>query len=203
MRNLIFSVFCLLFFVGCKKQNNQQKYDITEKRELAPELDKEERLTFERIDKLRELEMDSLWNVLKERNGCLTGAQYSRNGKFGREGCVMDNSEEWEVFYEKPKKELANFLITKFNKKDTTNVHTCPFFSATEGELAVYAIQRVANINWTDFKDYNKYLEKTKDSTLFIKMGNSNTLQAYLNDSVLSKPKEIKTLKSLFLNELN
>src|SRR5690606_5086932 len=93
------------------------------------------------IDK--NISIDSIWEIVTQKSSCLTGGQYGVNGEFRSEGCVMDETEEWEMLFKKPKTDLTEFLLTKLEKSDTTKVHTCPFFLATEGELAVYTLQRI------------------------------------------------------------
>ncbi|SMC57144.1 hypothetical protein [Moheibacter sediminis] len=105
--------------------------------------------------------IDSLWNVVVNKDGCLTGGQYSKNGKFGNEGCVMDNSKEWKALFEVQKYNLSYYLLSRLDKTDTTIVHTCPFFMASEGELAVYTLQRLYNKNWYDFDEFSDYLARS------------------------------------------
>ena len=51
--------------------------------------------------------IDSLWTILKNKKGCLTGGQYVNNGEFGSEGCVMTTTAEWKLFFDKPKNEQS------------------------------------------------------------------------------------------------
>ena len=166
-----------------------------------PYPDSEEQKKWEESKKYESVSIDSLWQIVKHKNGCLTGGQYVENGEIGSEGCIMTNSPEWYALFNKPKSELTNFLITKLEKRDTTNVHVCPFFSATEGELAIYTLQGIHKKNWFDFEPYKKYIEKVNDESNFQLLGNRNSYQGYLNDSILTNKKEIERMSELWLQE--
>jgi hypothetical protein len=106
--------------------------------------------------------LDSLWKeLLFKEEGCLVGGQYVYDGRFGGEGCVMSYSEEWKYFFNFDKKQISEFLITKITSNTTkTKIHTCPYDDATEGEMAVYALQKIFLINWYDFAEFVKYKNK-------------------------------------------
>lgn len=148
------------------------------------------------------LSIDSLWQIVKYKNSCLTGGQNFENGHFGNEGCVMTNSKEWKALFNKPKKELTEFLITKLEKSDTTKVHTCPFFLATEGELAVYTLQGIHKKNWFEFEPYKKYSLKVQNEENYSLLGNRNSYQAYLTDSILANEKELQNLSVFWIKQL-
>jgi hypothetical protein len=125
--------------------------------------------------------IDSLWNKLAfQKGGCLTGGQYIRNGRFGNEGCVLKQSKEWGRFFNLPKDELSAFLIRQLPDTASTKIHTCPFYTATNGELAVYCLQKVHNKNWYDFEQFSKY--KNKETT-----GAGDNDQAWLQKILASK----------------
>ena len=109
------------------------------------------------------LSLDSLWQTLVfEKGGCLTGGQRVINGKFGGERCVLTNDPRvnWEPFFMHPKKELTEFLIAKFTDTTTTNIHTCPFYTATNGEVAVYCLTKIYLVNWYDFEPFLAYRDR-------------------------------------------
>ena len=112
--------------------------------------------------------LDSLWNVLAfEQGGCLTGGQYVHDGRFGNEGCVLTRNRpaDWRPFFRYSKKDLTEFLIEQLADTTETEVHTCPFFSATAGELAVYCLSKIYLVNWYDFEPFLAFRDReTTDS---------------------------------------
>jgi hypothetical protein len=44
--------------------------------------------------------------------------------------------------------DVAPFLIGRIDSKKATKTHVCPHGLATEGELAVYALQHLLRVNW-------------------------------------------------------
>jgi len=111
---------------------------------------------------LNEVNLEKLWkSLLFKEEGCLVGGQYVYDGRFGGEGCVMSTSEDWKLFFSLNKKQITDFLITKITANTTkTKIHTCPYDDATEGEIAVYALQKIYLINWYDFAEFVKYKNK-------------------------------------------
>lgn len=103
-----------------------------------------------------------MWNYLIfKKGGCLTGGQYVRKGKFGYEGCIMSNSLPWDVFFNRNKKEISNFILNKIsNRSIGAKIHTCPFSAATEAEIAIYGLQRLYKINWYDFDEFTEFKNK-------------------------------------------
>lgn len=189
MKKYVF--FLLLFLISCTEK---KKSDNTISRKQV--LEKPSKNTFD------SLSIDSLWQIVKDKNGCLTGGQNFVNGRFGNEGCIMTNSKEWKALFNKPKKELTKFLLTKLEKTDTTKIHTCPFFLATEGEIAVYTLQGIHKKNWFDFEPYKKYTLKVQNEENYRLLGNRNSYQAYLTDSILSNKKELNNLSAFWIKEL-
>lgn len=162
------------------------------------------------IEKLKEdevknnlgvLKIDRLWEILTQKDGCLTGGQYVIRGQFGGEGCIMSNSVVWQLFFKMPKADLTKFLVTRLDKRDTTRVHTCPFFMATEGELATYALQAIHKKNWFDFGEFRVYEQKVSNPKTEM-LSSRDNFQGYLNDKVLTNPREREKLKNIWLNEL-
>lgn len=145
--------------------------------------------------------IDSLWNILIHQNGCLTGGQYHKDGRFGNEGSIMERSVKWKNFYKLPKDSLTYFLLSKFDKTDSTSIHTCPFFNATEGELAVYVLQRIHGKNWFEFPEFQEY-EIRNNNPPELPIGNDFNFQNWLNKEILQVPSERKKLQDYFLNEL-
>ena len=112
------------------------------------------------------ISLDTLWQSLVfEKGGCLTGGQRVRDGKFGGEGCVLTSTRsasraDWRPFFFHPKEELTEFLITKFADTSKTRIHTCPFFLATNGEIAVYCLSKIHLVNWYDFEPFLEYRDR-------------------------------------------
>lgn len=156
--------------------------------ELVPEPDKHLRLEYEKNKEFFGMSNDSLWNHLVfKKGGCLTGGQHVYEGKFGGEGCVMSNSKEWEILFNRDKKQISDFLISKISNDTTkTNIHTCPFFTAIEGEVAVYGLQNIYGQNWFDFIEFKEFQDRQSESSL-------ENHQAWLQE-ILKNDKKRKTL---------
>ena len=104
--------------------------------------------------------IEEQWNQLVfEKGGCLTGGQHVHDGIFGSEGCVMMN-EEWEAFFQNDERDLSFFLIGLMADTTETHIHTCPFYSARNGEVAVYALHKIYKINWYDLEPYQEYRDR-------------------------------------------
>ena len=110
--------------------------------EMVPEPHEHLRLEYEGEKEFFEISNDALWNHLVfKKGGRLMGGQQVYEEKFGGEGCVMANSKEWEIFFNRDKKQIVDFAISKISNDTTkTYIHTCPFFTAMEGEVAVYGL---------------------------------------------------------------
>lgn len=146
--------------------------------------------------------LDSLWGAVTQKSSCLTGGQYEVDGEFRSEGCIMDKSKEWETLFKKPKKDLTEFLLTKLEKSDTTNVHTCPFFLSTEGELAVYTLQRIYKKNWFDFDEFKVYRERAEKSDE-LPLSNTDNYQGWLQNEILKDSEKRELLKTLWIAEMS
>lgn len=146
--------------------------------------------------------LDSLWVAVTQKSSCLTGGQYEVDGKFRSEGCIMERLKEWEILFKKPKKNLTEFLLTKLEKTDTTNVHTCPFFLSTEGELAVYTLQRIYKKNWYDFDEFKVYRERAEKSDE-LPLSNTDNYQGWLQNEILKNSEKRELLKTLWIAEMN
>jgi len=190
---LFLSILILLFLYSCNvgNKNNEANKD---RLELVPEPDKELRLEYERNEKFYKMETDSLWNYLAKQGGCLTGNQYSLFVENSGEDCVMVESEIWDIFFKRDKKELTDFLFSKMADTMESSIHTCPFDVATNGELAVYCLQKIHGKNWFDFNDFNEFANKQSIS-------DTENYQIWLRD-LLNNKKKRKTLKELYLNKM-
>ena len=134
------------------------------------------------------------WNLMVlEKGGCLGGGQYFKETK--REIPTMVFSEtEWKKFSENDKRKLTEFLITKLSDTTKSKVHTCPFFEATNGEMAVYSLQHIHEKNWYDFSEFQAYKDQEITSAM-------DQPQIWLQN-VLKNENERKKLAELFKNKM-
>ena len=179
----------LLFFtlISCKSQTETKSELNNKTDELTKKIPKTELQQNESISEE--------WNFMVfEKGGCLGGTQYVSEKK--REIPTMVFSEkEWKKFAERNKTELTEFLISKLSDTTKSNVHTCPFFGATNGEMAVYALQHIHGRNWYDFNEFNKSKYKEfKNAT--------EQPQMWLQNILKNKIERLK-LAELYRNELN
>lgn len=177
-------LLCLIFHLSCSDKLSQDQFDNN--------------------SELKEVDvsLDSLWIAVTQKSSCLTGGQYEVDGEFRSEGCIMDQSKEWEILFKKPKKDLTEFLLSKLEKTDTTNVHTCPFFLSTEGELAVYTLQRIYKKNWFDFDEFKVYRERAENPDE-LPINNTDNYQGWLQNDILKDPEKRELLKTLWIAEMN
>ena len=102
--------------------------------------------------------LDSLWaKLLVTRGGCLVGLQDYQANEAPVMACVLYGSPGWQQFLKTEPTVLGPFLLEQLGDTTTTQIHTCPFFSASAGELAVYCLQKVYHINWYDFDSFQAY----------------------------------------------
>ena len=86
------------------------------------------------------------WETLISRKGCLVSAV---DVKYSTEGSIFAGR-EWQAFFDKAKRNgvLFRFIVDRFSSERPTEIHICNFRNATEGELAVFVVQRIVNRNW-------------------------------------------------------
>ncbi len=140
--------------------------------------------------------ISELWNILVfEKGGCLGGEQYIGEAEFKKEEKPLVFSEtEWKKLSNYEKVKLTEFLITKLSDTTKTKVHTCPFFEATNGEMAVYSLQHIHNKNWFDFSEFKEYKDKEYKSA-------DEQPQMWLQN-ILKNETYRKKLAELFKSEL-
>lgn len=157
----------------CPKQNSS----------LVKQAPASDRPTDEKHTAIYTLSNDSLWNYLVNKKGsCLTGGQHVREGEFGSPECVMTNAKEWKIFFDRDRQELTRFLLSKLPDTLKTEVHTCPFFVATQGELAVYGLQNLYKTNWFDLGEFRVYKNRPAESA-------TDNHQAWLQAMLLDEEK--------------
>jgi len=201
MKKTLTLLSLILFFACADKRANSKLLNIEPKKNDI-EIINFTSIGSEKEENLKKVSIDSLWNIITQKSSCLTGGQYETNGEFRSEGCVMEETKEWEILFEKPKKILTEFLLTKLEKTETTSVHTCPFFLATEGELATYALQRIYVKNWFDFEEFKHFKERA-EKPQEPPTSNRDNYQIWLQEEVLQNPKNREILKKLWLAEMN
>lgn len=162
-----FLILILLLLVNCKTELTEKKQEKSRYEQLT-EFHTVSGLQQDLSTEIFEEQIDSLWNLLVfSKGGCLSGGQYVFEGKFGGEGCVMSNATSWNYLFSFNKNQLSEFLIGKISA-DTlqTKIHTCPFFEAIEGEVAVYGLQRLHGLNWYDFDAFIEYQNRHSINSL-------------------------------------
>ncbi|MEZ4858680.1 MAG: hypothetical protein R2781_07705 [Flavobacteriaceae bacterium] len=134
------------------------------------------------------------WNLMVfEKGGCLGSGQFFKEPKVEIPSMVFSEN-EWNKFAENDKQKLTEFLINKLSDTTKTNVHTCPFFAATEGEMAVYSLQHIHKKNWFDFSEFSEYKNREYKSAV-------EQPQMWLWN-ILKDEANRKLLADLYLNEL-
>lgn len=181
--NILLLVFTL---ISCKNQSESKPKLSVETAELTKDFSQPE---IQQTDSIAEQ-----WNFMVfEKGGCLGGTQFVTETK--REIPTMVFSEkEWKKFAKNDKTELTEFLITKLSDTTKTKVHTCPFFGATNGEMAVYSLQHIYQKNWYDFPEFKQNKDKEyKNAT--------EQPQMWLQ-RILESGTERKKLAELFYSEM-
>jgi hypothetical protein len=175
----------ILTLISCKNHQNSEL-----KNEIA-QIHKSELNIIMQTDSISEL-----WNLLVfEKGGCLGGEQYISEKEFKKEERQLVFSEmNWKKFSDKDKGKLTDFLINKLSDTTKTKIHTCPFFAATNGEMAVYSLQHIHNKNWFDFSEFIKYKDKEYKSAI-------EQPQVWLQN-ILKNETGRKKIAKLFKNEL-
>ncbi len=145
--------------------------------------------------------IEVLWSLIVfEQGGCLGGGQYvSDNMSMYDEmspsyNPLVFSSDNWKKLAKQDTSRLTDFLIGILSDTNETKVHTCPFSGATNGEMAVYALQHIHSKNWYDFSEFIEFRDKEKESAI-------EQPQAWLQAILMDEGKR-KKLAELFKNEL-
>jgi len=103
------------------------------------------------------------WQELLKTEGCLVGQQDAVD-QIGEGSCLRESA--WQRFIKEASPETVDFLRNKLLSTEPTAIHTCPYQSATEGELALYILQHVTKKLWKDYDgsddELNRFLETWK-----------------------------------------
>ena len=110
--------------------------------------------------------IEKQWSFLADSShGCLVGGQYYYKGKADNPHCCFNKDKRWIKFFSYDKDKLSALLIDQLADTAHSGVHVCPYFTATKGELAVYALQKIHKINWYDLdQKYSKYTDGTLEA---------------------------------------
>lgn len=141
--------------------------------------------------------LDTLWRMISaDMGGCLIGNQYVEKrakpmGPVHFPGFLEHPASL--AFLAKPRKELTYFLLNLLSDTSETRVHTCPFYTATNGEVAVYFLQRIFEVNWYDLKGFRNYRRKKVTSSL-------DSHQVWLQ-AILKDPQKREKMKKRWLEE--
>ena len=135
---------------------------------------------------LRKIETDgslpysSEFDVLAEKPGC-TGAQV-----FARP--------EWRKFFAAAKKDPKRFefLLTRFSVSKPTQIHICNWENASQGVLAVMAVEIITGRSWMDYDGANPDIKKC------IKLAKTNLPQHRQLKKILTDPVCRRELQNFF-----
>lgn len=134
-----------------------------------------------------------LWDSFINSKACIGGFQYVNHRDRPMPKSLAFARDDWARFASKDPQILTNFLIAKFADTTTTTLHVCPFFQAKTGELAVYALQQIHQVNWFDFEFFRKYNRDYASAT--------EQPQIWLREVLGHKGKR-KKLEQLFIAQL-
>jgi len=97
------------------------------------------------------------WEKLIKMVGCLV---------FGTKAdaveCGIFLEKDWQAFLKTAKndEQRFRFILSRFSSRKPTDIHICHIRNATEGEIAVFAAQRIVGANWYDY--YEGHVEEFK-----------------------------------------
>ena len=97
------------------------------------------------------------WEKLIKKEGCLV---------FGTQAdaveCGIFLEKDWQAFLKAAKndEQRFRFVLSRFSSRKPTDIHICHIRNATEGEIAVFAVQRIVGANWYDY--YEGHVEEFK-----------------------------------------
>ena len=95
------------------------------------------------------------WKALVSTDGCLVGGQDSIDGP--HEGSCFSNH-SWVAFLSHSNEEKLALLASRLSSKEPTKIHNCNVGNASEGELAVFALQHLTKKLWVDYSGGNSAL---------------------------------------------
>jgi len=176
----------LLIIISCKNKT-ELKFELNND---TAELTKE----YTQFELQQTNSISRQWNFMVfEKGGCLGGTQFVTETK-RKIPTIVFSEKEWKKFAKNDKTELTEFLITKFSDTTKTKIHTCPFFGATNGEMAVYSLQHIHNVNWFEFSEFKEYKDR--------EYGNATDQPQIWLQNILKNETERNKLVELYRNEL-
>jgi hypothetical protein len=95
----------------------------------------------------------TIWETLIATEGCLVGSEDAIDGP-GEGSCLREKP--WRDYLATRTDEKVTFLCQRMGSTAPTAVHTCSWGNATEGELAVYALQHHTDKLWRDYRGPNE-----------------------------------------------
>jgi len=140
-----------------------------------------------KLENIKNLPIPIQWELLIQGGGCLTGGEYCRNEKSDYKAGIMAKDSSWIFFLRQPKEKISTFLVSIIGDTTGTTVHTCPFLPSKAGELAIYGLQYIYNINWYDLSnEYAKYKN--------IEINGFETSHQAILWGIISDPKRLKRM---------
>ena len=100
---------------------------------------------------------NTMWQQLIEQEGCLLS---STDINYTISGSVFEKK-LWKSFlnYAQNNKAVFYLIVNKFGSRKATKLHICNFRNATEGEVAVFVVQRIVGKNWYSYDGNNDKLK--------------------------------------------
>ncbi|MBR9861464.1 hypothetical protein GYB22_12120 [bacterium] len=204
MKFQIYPLFIILGFISCthSKEIESQTEGIQEPKNIIDASANEETEKQDSIKKIATYSntwLDSIaeqWNLLVHvQGGCLGGQQYVTNKQApeSREQLLF-SSNQWQKFAANDPSELTYFLLSKLSDTSKTRAHTCPFLTASEGEMSIYALQHIHQKNWNDFPPFKEY--KNREIT-----GANDQPQVWLQE-ILADEKHRQVLRDGYIFEM-
>jgi len=134
-------------------------------------------------------QLSKTWDELVSKKGCLIS---SSSIKFSTEGSVFRNK-EWQEFLDdsKTNQEKFSFLLSKFTSKKPTMIHPCGFKNANEGEMAVYTVQQITQLDWDEYDGENDILKTAAQG--------DGVPKSYYLKAVFEDENATKTLQNFFM----
>ena len=92
--------------------------------------------------------LERKWQKLCKAGGDLAGGQHWSEDGLAEESVLLNP--DWQAFLQQPPEKTVPFLIEKLGHTNTIAVEVSPWGKTTEGAMALFAMQQVLQINWTE-----------------------------------------------------
>ena len=115
-------------------------------------------------------------------------------GKPGCTGAQVFARPEWREFFAAAKKDPKRFefLLTRFSVSKPTQIHICNWENASQGVLAVMAVEIITGRSWMDYDGANPNITKC------IKLAKTNLPQNRQLKKILTDPVCRRELQNFF-----